>query len=164
MDSEDKRPIVIRNRDIPVLQRVVYVMQDIRALEERREWQKGRMDNITQHLSGMPRGGNGPVGLDAAFAALDELEEEHKQQVKQYYRELKAAERIINGIRNRFMRTFVMMLYVENIQPGKVRSELNMSEWSMKSARNAVEQADDMASVRWNDRYVIINQSFPLRM
>ena len=154
-NTEDKRPIIIKNRDIPILQRVVFVMQDIRALEERREWQKSRLNNISQHLSGMPRGGSGPVGLDAAFAALDELEEEHKELVKEYYRELKAAQRIINGIRNRFMRTFVTMMYVENIQSGKVRSELNMTERGFRSAREAVEQSPDMANIVWHDRYIL---------
>ena len=152
--AEEKRPIVIRNRDITILQRVIYVMQEIRALEARRLWQKDRMQNITQHLSGMPRGGSGPTGLDAAFAALDELEEEHKERVKEYARELKAAERIINEIPNRNMRIFVTMMYVENIPPGKVRSELNMTERGFRTARHVVEQAEDMASVRWRDRYI----------
>ena len=153
--AEERRPIVIKNRDILVLQRVIAVMQEVRALEERREWQDKRRFNIMQLLTGMPRGGTGPTGLDAALASLDELADEQKERVKEYTRELRAAERIINGIANLNMRTFVMMMYVENIPPGKVRSELNMTEWAMKSARNAVEQARDMASVRWHDRYVL---------
>lgn len=153
--AEEKRPIVIKNRDIPLLQRVIYVMQEVRALETRRLWLKDRMTNITQHLSGMPRSGGVPTGIDAAFAAVSELEEEHKERVKEFTRELKAAERIINCIPNRNMRTFVVMMYVENIPPNKVRSELNMTERGFRSARFAVEQAEDMASVKWRDRYVI---------
>jgi hypothetical protein len=153
--AEEKRPIVIKNRDIPLLQRVIYVMQEVRALETRRLWLKDRMTNITHPLSGMPRSGGVPTGIDAAFAAVSELEEEHKERVKEFTRELKAAERIINGIPNRNMRTFVVMMYVENIPPNKVRSELNMTERGFRSARFACEQAGDMASVKWRDRYVI---------
>ncbi|NCU20719.1 hypothetical protein EOM89_08275 [Candidatus Falkowbacteria bacterium] len=149
---------MIKNKDIPILQRVICVMQEIRALEARRLWQKDRMSNISQHLSGMPRGGGGPTGLDAAFAALDELEEEHKERVKEYARELKAAERIINCIPSHTMRVFAVMMYVENIPASKVRGELNMTERGFRSARYAVEQAEDMASVKWRERYVITRE------
>lgn len=146
--------IKVNNRDILILQDVIRVMQDIRALETRREWQRERMMNITHHLSGMPGGGT-PHGLNEAFASVAALEDEHKEKVKKYTRRLKAAERIINEIDNGFMRTFVTMMYVEN-QPEKIiRVELNMSEWGFRRARQAVEQAEDMRGVVWRERYVV---------
>lgn len=146
--------IRIKNRDIPKLQKVVSLMQDIRLLEERRVWLRDRMTNISLHLSGMPGSGQ-PRGLDAAYAALSELESEHQELVKSYVRELKAAERLINGISNPCMRTFVTMMYLENLSPKEVRSELNLTEWGFKRARETVEQAHDMESVKWRDRYIL---------
>ena len=66
-------PVKIRNKDIPLLADIFTIMQDIRQIEERREWQKGRMFNITQHLTGMPGGGGMPKGLDEAFAQIKGL-------------------------------------------------------------------------------------------
>ena len=62
--AEGSGPVKIRNRDIPLLADIFTIMQDIRQIEERREWQKGRMFNITQHLTGMPGGGGMPKVLD----------------------------------------------------------------------------------------------------
>ena len=156
---QDCEPIKIRNRDIPVLQDVIRVMQEVRALETRRQWQRERMYNITQHLTGMPKQQGEHGGLEAAFAAVAELEDEHKEKVKEYTRKLKAAERIVNGIGNPFMRTFVTMMYIENLSAKTVRSELNMSEWGFKRARQAVEQAEYMKCVVWRERYVIVQGS-----
>lgn len=146
--------IVIKNKDIPLLQAVFHVMQDICALEKQRIWERERMCDITQHLT-WTHGGGAPTGLDAAYAALSEIEDDHKEKIMQYKRELKAAERILNEIPNRNMRTFVNMMYVMNIPPEKVRVELNMTEWGFRRAREAVEQARDMQSVKWRDRYMI---------
>lgn len=145
--------IRIKNRDIPKLQKVVSLMQDIRLLEERRVWLRDRMTNISLHLSGMPGSGQ-PRGLDAAYAALSELESEHQELVKSYVRELKAAERLINGIGNPCMRTFVTMMYVLDMDPRVVKGELNMTEWGFRRAREAVEQAKGMDRVVWRERYI----------
>lgn len=62
----------------------------------------------------------------------------------------------MNGIGNPFIRTFVTMMYIENLSTKTVRSELNLSEWGFKRARQAVEQTDDMGSVVWRERYILI--------
>lgn len=64
---QDCELIKIRNRDIPVLQDVIYVMQEVRVLEIRRQWQRERMYSITQHLTGMPKQQGEHGGLEAAF-------------------------------------------------------------------------------------------------
>lgn len=58
-NASDKeiRPIVIHNRDIPLLADVLPIMQAVCHIERQRDWQKDRMANITQHLTGMPGGG-----------------------------------------------------------------------------------------------------------
>lgn len=96
-----------------------------------------------------------PTGFDAAFAAIDGINEEHREQIAAYTRELKAAEKIINSIPSRTMRTFVTMLYIENIPAVTVQRELNMTRRGFENARNAVEQAQDMASVVWRERYYV---------
>ena len=67
--AEGNEPVKVKNKDIPLLANIFNIMQDIRQIEERREWQAGRLYNITQHLTGMPGGGT-PKGLDEAFALL----------------------------------------------------------------------------------------------
>lgn len=144
----------IRNRDIPLLQNVYFLMQDIVSLERRMQWQRDRMNNVSQHLSGMPGEGRTPRGLDAAFAALSALEEEHKERVIRYSRELKQAEATINAIENERMRTFVTMMYLDSIPGGEVRLRLNMTRRGFEMAREAVEQAEDMAHVQWRERHM----------
>lgn len=154
-DRTVQEPRIIRNRDIPLLSRVLYVMQDIRSLETRQEWQRERMFHITQKITGMPGAKGQPNGFDAAYAALDELCDEQKGRIAAYMRELKTAEKIINEIPSRTMRTFVMMMYVDEIPATIIQRELNMSRRGFENARNAVEQAESMASVQWRERYMI---------
>jgi len=115
------------------------------------------MMNITHHLTGMPGDGSIPHGLDEAFASVATLEDEHKEKVKDYTCKLKTAERIINEIGNEFLRTFVTMMYIENLPERTVRTELNMSEWGFRRTRQAVEQAESMGSVVWRERYEAIS-------
>lgn len=150
-----QEPRIIKNRDIPLLSRVLYVMQDVCSLETRQEWQRERMYNITQKITGMPGAKGQPNGFDAAFAALDELCDEQRGRIAAYMRELKTAEKIINSIESRTMRTFVVMMYVDEIPSTVIQKELNMTRRGFENARNAIEQAEDMASVVWRERYML---------
>lgn len=155
MGTERVQEPRIKNRDIPLLARVLHVMQDVCSLEKRCEWTRDRMYNITQYLTGMPGGSGVPTGLDATFAAMDGIYEEHREQILAYMRELKRAERILNGIQSRTMRTFVVMLYVDGLPPEKVREELNLTEWGFRRARECIEQAPDMQSVKWREKFIL---------
>lgn len=150
-----QEPRTIKNRDIPLLSRVYGVMQDVCRLENRIAWQKDRAYNVTRRMTGMPSAHGGASGIDATMAALDGLTEEYGEKVRQYMRELRAAERILNGIGSDDMRTFVVMLYVDDLPQATVRRELNMTEYGFARARRAVEQADSMADVIWRERYIM---------
>lgn len=63
----------------------------------------------------MPRGGGGGNLFDNVFSELSVIDEEHEKKIRQYVRELKHAERIINGIESQSMRTFVEMKYLLDI-------------------------------------------------
>lgn len=145
----------IKNRDIPILSRVIYAMQDARMIERRIDWQEDQLGNISVNMSGMPKGSGPASGFDATYAALDCLCEQHKERLAQYMRELKEAERIINSIENPKMRTFVVMMYVEELPGAVVRKELNMTEYAFNKAKRAVEQAESMKAVVWRERYMI---------
>lgn len=153
--EKEFRPVMIRNRDIPLLADVLPIMQEICQIERRRDWQRDRMTNITQHLSGMPGGGGEPKGLDEAFALLSELDEEHEQRCKEYVRQLRAAQRILNGIESRSMRTFVIMKYIMDVPDTDIRDELNMTRTGFNRARRCVESAECMAAVKWRERYIL---------
>lgn len=146
---------VIRNRDIPLLADVLCIMQEICQIERQRDWQRDRMLNITQHLTGMPGGGGQPKGLDEAFAMLSELDEEHEQRCKDYVRQLRAAQKILNGIVSRSMRTFVVMKYIMDVPDSEIRQELNMTRTGFNRARRCVENAKRMSDVKWQERYIL---------
>lgn len=154
MQAGARETILIRNRDIPILSRVIYAMQDARMIERRIDWQEDQLGNITVNMSGMPRGSGPASGFDATYAALDYLCEQHKEQLSMYMRELKEAEKIINGIQNPKMRTFVVMMYVEELPKAVVRRELNMTEHAFNKAKHAIEQAESMSAVVWRERYI----------
>lgn len=139
----------IKNKDIRALQSIMVIMQKVRSLEERAKWEKDRMNNITSHLSFTSRGGSVPSGLDRAFAELSDLEEQHKDEVIRYTKELKRAENIINSIEYESMRIMVFMLYVEQLPLTEVRERLNMSRRNFDAARKAIESANNMESVVW---------------
>ena len=147
----------IANKDIPLLARIKYIMQDIQSLEERIEWQYDRMFSVTARLSGMPGGKGMPSGFDAAFAAISELSDLHKAQLQRYTKELKKAQKILSGIESPTMRTFVTMLYVDDAPATAVREKLGMTEYGFKRARDAVEKAGSMKSVVWHERYFLVD-------
>lgn len=148
-------PRVVRNRDIPLLTRVLGIMQDVASLEKRIEWQNERMYSITAHLTGMPGGKGTASGFDAVFAAVDGLQDEHREKVRTYVRELKRAENIINSIESASMRTFVTMLYVDDLPAEFIRKELNMTRYGFERARAAVEEAESMRQVVWRERFIV---------
>ena len=47
------------------------------------------------------------------------------------------------------------MMYVDGLPPEKVREELNLTEWGFRRARDSVEQAPDMQSVVWREKYIV---------
>ena len=146
--AESNEPVRVRNKDIPLLANIFNIMQDIRQIEE-------RLFNITQHLTGMPGTGT-PKGLDEAFALLSEIDDEHKQRCKEYARQLRKAQKILNDIESHTMRTFVTMKYVMNVSDSEIRRELNMTKHGFYRARQCVESAPCMAAVKWQERYILV--------
>lgn len=146
---------VVKNRDIPLLGRVLSVMQEVVSAEKRIEWQRDRMYSITSHMDGMPGGKGMPTGLDAAFAAIDGLKDEYQEKIKSYMRELRSAEKILNAIPNENMRAFVTMMYVDNLPREFIKRELNMTRRGFERARAAVEDAESMAQVVWHERFLV---------
>ena len=149
-----QEPRIVKNKDIPLLSRVLCTMQNVVNAEDKMMWQQDRLSNITQSLSGMPGTRGMPSGFDATLAELEDLRDESKEQLQGYMRELKAAERIINSIASDAMRTFVVMYYVNNLPAAVIRRELNMTEFTFGKVRDAIERAEDMSKVKWYDRFI----------
>lgn len=149
------KPRIIKNKDILLLSHVLYTMQEVSSLERRRAWQQDRMYSMTQNFSGMPSGKGPAKGFDSVYAAMDSLNEDQREKLLAYTKELERAEKIINGIQSQTMRTFVLLMYVDGLSPDKVREELNMTEWGFRKARDCIEKAPDMESVIWQERYVL---------
>lgn len=145
--------VTVRNKDISLLQEVLPVMQLVEKTEELRVWERARAEKMTANLAGMPRGGGG-LGLDGVVAALDDLDRNQARECMEYAQHLRRAQKILNGIESRSMRAFVMMKYVMDARDSDIRKELNMTRRRFERARRSVEDAPDMASVKWKERYI----------
>lgn len=144
----------VKNKDIILLQSVSAMEAEVKSLEKRREWESGRMYKITQNMSATPSYGSGSIGMDEAFAALEDICIRHGRAIKQYNRLIVKAENIIAGIGSQQMRTMVRRLYLDGANGATVRAELKMTRWSFENAREQIENAESMDAVVWHDRYV----------
>ena len=160
MEEGRFQPATIRNRDIPLLASVLCVMQDVCMVEQQRQWQRDRLTNITTRLTGMPGGGGLPKGMEEAFAAISELEENQAKECLKYAEAMKKAQEIINGIESESMRTSVKMKYVFDIADTDIRRELNMTRRGFDRAKKCVEDAPNMASVRWQEKYIVAKKGY----
>lgn len=151
------RNVMVRNRDIPLLADIVRIMREIVCIEERREWQRERMLHITRHLTGMPPAKGMAKGFEDVMAMLSELDGEHEAKCREYVRMMKRAQRILNGIDSGTMRTFVLLRYVMDAADVDIQREMNMTRRGFERARRAVEDAQEMAAVKWTERYFVQN-------
>ena len=148
---QNGRPV--RNKDIPILARVLCCMQDARHGEDACAFIEDRLTSITSRLTGMPRGNGGNSGLDEAYAKLEEAGERYAAKLEKALHMLDRAENILNSIENEDARTFAVMRYIYGMSAHEIRGELNMSEWGFKQACRAMERSSRMHSVRWSRRW-----------
>ena len=71
----------------------------------------------------------------------------------EYLEELKRAEDILNGIQSRTMRTIVTMRYVMAIPNTEIMVRLNIKRRRYEAMLRCIEEAEDMRSVRWDERF-----------
>lgn len=145
----------IRNRDIILLSHILNMIQDVGLTEQKRLWMQDRLFSMSQHITGMPGGGERPAGLEEPLAAIWELEEKYAKECREYLRDISRAEQILNHIQCRSMRTFVMMRYVFNLGNTEIMKRLNMKRRRFEQACKAIEQAPDMEHVVWRDRFAL---------
>ena len=150
--------IIVRNKDIPLLSRVMWIMQDIAMNEKKRGFQNDLKYNITQHLSFTPGAKGNVNGIDAIISELSELDSKNEALTREYMDDLRTAERILNSITSYTMRVFVNMRYVFNMPKKTIKRELCLSKWGFERAVRMIEDAPDMASVKWQERYVLIDE------
>ena len=151
-----REPVKIRNRDIPLLSRVLYIMQGVSATEQIRQWQQDRLWNITQKITGLPGGGGVPGGYEKNFSAIGEIEEKYAAQCDEYTQEMREAEDILNAITSETMRIFVMMKYVLHVPDRRIMRELNIGRRRMETMTRVVENAESMEKVKWHERYALL--------
>lgn len=154
-ERSERRPVTVKNRDIITLMNLKYIMQDLESVEARRAWQRDRMTSLTQRMSWMPAGHGPPRGLDDALVRLEEIDAAHERLCRDYARQIKAADRILNAITSRSMRVFVRLKYMEDTADAEIRRQLNMTRRGIERARKAVEEADCMKHVIWRERYIL---------
>lgn len=152
---EERKSIAVKNRDIPLLAQLIIIMRDIERLEALQQWQRDRMYNISQHITGMPGGKGKPRGIDDGMAALSDIDDQHGKKCLEYARQLKTVQRLINHIESRTMRAFVWLKYVMDTPDTEIRKKLNMSRRGFERARGCVESAPCMADVKWKERYIV---------
>lgn len=139
----------MKNRDIPLLQSILGVMQRIRQLEMKAEWEHDRMIKVTSHLS-LVRGSGHDIGdmMDDVLAKVDAIEQEHREELKAYVDKMREADRIVNeDITDDKLRAFVEMAYIDGMSAGEVKKELNLSEWEYRQTKEKIENAGCMKEV-----------------
>ena len=119
----------MNNKDIPLLSRIFYIMQDIRSLQHRSDFHDEQLYSTTKRLTGMPGGGGMPHGFDSIIGELEEVNHEYGEKIAEYVEELKKAEKILNGIEEPKMQIFVRALYVDQLAQTEVMRELEMTEY-----------------------------------
>ena len=144
--------IYVRNRDIIALDKAQSLLEEARALEEKRNQLKDLRLKATGSMSGMPRGGKARA-LDEIIAEIDELDEKYRQKLRLYLREQKRVDTIMESIESVTMRAFVRLMYVEKQSKTSIKNELKMQEWDYRQARKTIENARDMAHVPWRESY-----------
>ncbi len=150
-DKAERTPVKVKNRDVLLLARVLYTMQDVCATERKRLWQQDRLWNITQKITGMPGSHGEASGLERHFATITEIEERYEAEFAEYVEELQQAETILNGIESRTMRTFVTMRYLLAMQNREVMARLNLKRRRFEYLCRLIEDEPDMktAEVKW---------------
>lgn len=143
----------MNNKDIPLLSRIFYIMQDIRSLQHRSDFHDEQLYSTTKRLTGMPGGGGMPHGFDSIIGELEEVNHEYGEKIAEYVEELKKAEKILNGIEEPKMQIFVRALYVDQLAQAEVMRELEMTEYQFAKARKCVEEAENMKKVQWPDPF-----------
>ena len=143
----------IKNRDIPLLTRIFYIMQDIRSLQRRSEFHNEQLYSTTKRLTGMPGGGGLPHGFDAIIGELEELNGDYSEKIREYVTDLRKAEKILNNITSQTMRTFVRMFYVDQIEKAEIIRDLEMTEYQFDKCRKAIEDAESMRKTDWPEKF-----------
>ena len=148
-----KSPVKVKNKDVLLLARVLYTMQDVSSMEHLRLWQQDRLWNITQKITGMPGGHGESSGLEKHFSEIAEMEEQYTEACAEYVRELKRAEEILNSIESRTMRSFVLARYVLGMQNSKIMAQLSIRNDRFDYLCRLIENAPDMekAATAWKE-------------
>ncbi len=145
----------IRNRDIPLIWHLNESREEVRRLKERAEWMRDQLYSITRSISGMPHGGGGGKGYDETIVKISEAEERYAETMAMYTRQVKRAERIMRNIESGSMRLFVRMYYMDHEDKKIVMARMKMTEWGFRTARDNIEQAESMSTVRWKEKFIL---------
>lgn len=138
----------IKNRDVFFLARVSHAMEEIEHLENRRQWERDRRTNITQHLS-WTHGGGAKGGAEESMEAISELEEKHEEKVREYRKMVREAEAILMRVPDGKLRILVSMAYYEQAPEKEIRREFRVSHYLLTQAEALIEAAESMEKVDW---------------
>ena len=129
MEQEESRKV--RNRDIPLLTKIFYILKEAESVERRGEWTYERLFNITRRMTGMPIGGGNAPGMDGTLAEVEELNRIYGERLQECVHASKA----------------------------EIMRELNMTEWKFNQARQKIEEAESMGKVAWRERFCLVEPS-----
>lgn len=132
------------NRDITALRLVRAVTEEVKAIDNRLEFQRGSAFRITVSYTDMPKGGHNNDGFDAYFAEKDELESLQRAALFAYMRTVRRAEEILKRIARNDMRAFARMYYCDDRPTKTVCSALGWTERRLKYIRGIMTACNDM--------------------
>ena len=150
MEKDETRGV--RNKDIPLLTQIFYIMQDIRSLQHRSEFNDEQLYSTTKRLTGMPGGGGLPHGFDSILVELEEVNREYGEKIAKYVKDLRKAEKILNGITDNRLYTFVRLVYVDQVAQAEAIRDMELTEYQFNKIRKNIEDAEDMQKAVWVEK------------
>lgn len=142
----------IRNRDVITLSKANGLWAGLEAVQKRLDWLNDKKYSMTQVMNGMPSA-HTKKGLDDLYADIDEVQREMEEERQEFFRAIAAAQKILKGIENLNMRTFVRMKYYHCEPDSYIQKQMGMSRKQFESACESIENAPCMGKVRWEEKY-----------
>ena len=145
----------VSNRDIITLTRVRAMKQEIKITEQKRAELLGIYRRALRASEGPVRARRDEVDLEAVRAELAAQDAEYLRILADNAQAIRDANDILRGIEYDDMRVFVALLYESGETHKNIWARLNMSRRVFEKLRKLVEEAPDMASVPWPEKWLL---------
>lgn len=162
-EKREARVYTIRNVDALALTQVRIMKQELKITELKRAELRALHRRAVRACEGDVSAADAISDVDAVHKKLAENEALYARRIEACAKAIRDAEETLARIENPGMRLFVTLLYERGETHKYVMAKLGLSRRSFEKLRKTVEDAPDMASVVWADKWVLDASSLALR-